>query len=46
MAKPLQSEDSTQPKSMQFAHFGVLNDGASPGQGTSDGSYVAMSGVQ
>ena len=28
MAKPLQSEDSGQPKNMQFAHFGVLNDGA------------------
>ena len=27
MAKPLRSEDSTSPKSMQFAHFGVLNDG-------------------
>lgn len=27
MAKPLRSEDSTPPKSMQFAHFGVLNDG-------------------
>jgi periplasmic protein TonB len=28
MAKPLKSEDLGQPKSMQFAHFGVLNDGA------------------
>jgi protein TonB len=28
MAKPLHSEESGQPKSMQFAHFGVLNDGA------------------
>ncbi len=27
MAKPLRSEDPTPPKSMQFAHFGVLNDG-------------------
>jgi periplasmic protein TonB len=27
MAKPLRSEDPT-PKNMQFAHFGVLNDGA------------------
>ena len=27
MAKPLRSEDSNPPKSMQFAHFGVLNDG-------------------
>jgi uncharacterized repeat protein (TIGR01451 family) len=29
-----------------YVVYGVLNDGASPGQGTSDGSYVAMSGVQ
>jgi periplasmic protein TonB len=28
MAKPLTSEEPGQPKSMQFAHFGVLNDGA------------------
>lgn len=28
MAKPLNSEEPGQPKSMQFAHFGVLNDGA------------------
>jgi periplasmic protein TonB len=28
MAKPLSSEEPGQPKSMQFAHFGVLNDGA------------------
>ena len=28
MAKPLTSEETGQPKSMQFAHFGVLNDGA------------------
>jgi periplasmic protein TonB len=28
MAKPLISEDIGQPKSVQFAHFGVLNDGA------------------
>ena len=28
MAKPLNSEEIGQPKSMQFAHFGVLNDGA------------------
>lgn len=27
MAKPLRSEDPNPPKSMQFAHFGVLNDG-------------------
>jgi uncharacterized repeat protein (TIGR01451 family) len=29
-----------------YVVYGVLNDGASPGQATSDGSYVAMSGVQ
>jgi periplasmic protein TonB len=28
MAKPLISEELVQPKSVQFAHFGVLNDGA------------------
>jgi TonB family protein len=28
MAKPLRSEDPNPPKNMQFAHFGVLNDGA------------------
>jgi protein TonB len=28
MAKPLTSEELGQPKSVQFAHFGVLNDGA------------------
>ncbi len=27
MAKPLRSEDTNPPKNMQFAHFGVLNDG-------------------
>ena len=27
MAKPLRSDDPT-PQSMQFAHFGVLNDGS------------------
>lgn len=27
MAKPLRSEENIPPKSMQFAHFGVLNDG-------------------
>lgn len=29
-----------------FVVYGVLNDGANPGERTSDGSYVAMSGVQ
>jgi uncharacterized repeat protein (TIGR01451 family) len=29
-----------------YVVYGVLNDGAGPGLGTSDGSYVAMSGVQ
>ena len=29
-----------------FVIYGVLNDGASPGERTSDGSYVAMSGVR
>lgn len=27
MAKPLRTDDTNPPKSMQFAHFGVLNDG-------------------
>lgn len=29
-----------------FVTYGVINDGAAPGRGTSDGSYVAMSGVR
>ena len=29
-----------------YVTYGVLNDGANPGERTSDGSYVAMSGVR
>ncbi len=29
-----------------FIVYGVVNDGASPGQGTGDGSYLGMSGVK
>jgi uncharacterized repeat protein (TIGR01451 family) len=34
------------PGTSDYVVYGVLNDGAGPGLGTSDGSYVAMSGVQ
>jgi hypothetical protein len=32
--------------SSDFVIYGVINDGADPGLGTSDGSYVAMSGAR
>ncbi len=32
--------------SSDFVVYGVVNDGAAPGRGTSDGSFVAMSGVR
>lgn len=32
--------------SSDFVVYGILNDGAAPGQRTSDGSYVGMSGVK
>jgi hypothetical protein len=32
--------------SASFLAYGVVNDGANPGDGTGDGSFLAMAGVK